>query len=52
MKKIIYDRFDKKHIQTLPKELFDGRIVVIVSAGEARKAVDFLLSQQILGVDT
>lgn len=52
MKKIIYDRFDKKHIQALPKELFGGKIIVVVSAGEARKAVNFLLSQPMLGVDT
>jgi ribonuclease D len=36
----------------LPVASFQGRIVVITSAGETEKAVKFLLSQPILGVDT
>lgn len=52
MKKILYNQYDKKLIPTLPRVLFPGRIVVVVSAAEAEKAIDFLLCQPILGVDT
>ncbi len=52
MKKIIYDKFDKNVIPALPKVAFQGRIFVITTPDEAAKAVDYLLSQPILGVDT
>ena len=52
MKKILYDKYDKSKIATLPPVLFDGRIEVVISASEAERAVHFLLSQEILGVDT
>jgi ribonuclease D len=52
MKKTIYNKFDKSRIPALPRALFDGRIEVVVSASEAAKAVRFLLSQDILGIDT
>lgn len=52
MKKLIYSKFDKTKIATLPSETFPGRIVVVVSPYEAEKAVDYLLSQPILGFDT
>ena len=52
MKKIIYSKFDKKRIPALPRVLFGGRIVVILTPGETKKAVDFLLQSPILGVDT
>ncbi len=52
MKKIIYDKFDKHEIIDLPRVLFQGRIFVISTPDEATKAVDFLLKQRILGVDT
>lgn len=32
--------------------LFEGKIVVVVSEAEAEKAVDYLLSQPIIGIDT
>lgn len=32
--------------------LFSGRIIVINTAAEAEKAVDYLMSQKILGIDT
>lgn len=51
-KKTIYSKFDKKRIADLPRVLFGGRIVVVVSAAEAERAVDYLLRQDILGVDT
>ena len=52
MKKILYSKYDKTKIPTLPRVVFEGRIIVVVSENEADKAVDFLLSQPILGVDT
>jgi ribonuclease D len=52
MKKQIYSKFDKKEITALPKETFPGRIISIITANEAEKAVNYLLSSDILGVDT
>lgn len=52
MKKTIYHKYDKQRIPDLPRVLFEGRIVVILTESEAQKAVDYLLSQPILGVDT
>lgn len=50
--KVIYDTYEKEKIHSLPKTLFDGRIIVIFSEAEANKAVDYLLTQKILGFDT
>lgn len=36
----------------MPVVAFGGRVVVIQTAAEAKKAVDFLLTQSILGIDT
>ena len=52
MKKTIYNKFDKKHISELPRAIFEGRIITILTEGETEKAVDYLLSQPILGIDT
>lgn len=52
MKKILFNRYDKKKISTLPRIIFEGRIVVVLTEREAQKAVDFLLTQPILGIDT
>ena len=52
MKKVIYSKFDKARIQQLPRALFEGRIVVVLSESEAAKAVDYLLSQPVIGIDT
>ena len=52
MKKVIYSKFDKARIQQLPRALFEGRIVVVLSESEAAKAVDYLLKQPIIGIDT
>ena len=52
MEKVIYNKYDKARIQQLPRALFEGKIVVVLSESEAARAVDFLLSQPILGVDT
>lgn len=50
--KIIYNKFDKKEIAKLPQVTFPGRIIVIISQGEVSRAVDYLLSSDILGIDT
>lgn len=52
MKKTIYNKFDKSEITNLPLLQFPGKIVTVISESEANRAVDFLLSKQILGVDT
>ncbi len=52
MKKIIYNKFDKNKLATLPPVTFPGRIITILSAGEAERAVDYLLTFPILGIDT
>lgn len=51
-KKTIYNKFDKALIANLPRVLFEGRIIVILNAGEAERAVNYLLAQPILGLDT
>lgn len=52
MKKVICNKFDKRLLSNFPLEQFPGRIVVVQTATDAEKAVDYLLSQPILGVDT
>lgn len=52
MKKSIYNKFDKKIIPTLPQVIFQGKIIVVLNETEAKKAVDYLLTNDILGVDT
>ena len=48
----MFNKFDKAKISTLPRVLFKGRIVVVLTERDADKAVRYLLSQPILGVDT
>ena len=52
MMKTLYSKYDKTRIALLPRALFEGRIVVILTERDAQKAVSYLLSQPILGVDT
>ena len=52
MKKTIYKKFNKAIISTLPLIRFEGKIITVISKSEASRAVDFLLSQPILGIDT
>ena len=47
--KIIFTKFDKKSINSLPRILFPGKIVLIDKAEDTEEAVNFLLSQPILG---
>lgn len=50
--KIIFTSFDKKTINGLPRILFPGKVVVVDKPEDTDAAVDFLLSQDVLGVDT
>ena len=52
MKKQIYNKFDKSRIALLPRVIYEGRIHVILSRAQAEKAVSYLLTQPILGLDT
>ena len=49
---VIYKTFDKKLIAELPVVAFPGRIIVILTPGETARAVRYLLSQPLLGIDT
>lgn len=51
MKKI-YDKFDKSIINSLPLVTFPGKIIVVLNEYEADRAVEYLLSCEVLGVDT
>ena len=50
--KTILDKFDKEAINGLDRALFEGRIEVVQSLYEAERAVNYLLTQPILGFDT
>ena len=52
MKKTIFNKIDKHAIADMPRVVFEGRIIVVTTESDADKAVDFLLSQEILGIDT
>lgn len=48
----LFVRTDKKLMPTLPRYTFEGRIIVIQSENEANRAVAFLRTQKIVGIDT
>ena len=50
--KTLFEKIDKRLVVELPKVQFEGRIIVIQSEGEARKAVDYLQTFPRLGIDT
>jgi len=50
--KTLYRNTPKTLISTLPKVEFKGKIVVIHSQREVKVAVDFLMRQTIVGIDT
>lgn len=50
--KTIFDKIDKEAVNSLDRVLFGGRVEVVQSPSEAGRAVDYLLSQPILGFDT
>lgn len=50
--KTLYSKFNKRDIADLPKVLFEGRVILIQSVGEARRAADYLLTFPRVGIDT
>jgi len=52
MTKTIYSKYDKSKIAQLPVVAFEGRIITIITQGEAERAVNYLLTMPILGLDT
>lgn len=50
--KCLYCHYDKSKIAELPRAAFPGRIVVINGEKEAERAVDILLSSDVIGLDT
>lgn len=52
MTKTLYSKFDKSLIAALPVAEFQGRIITILTPGETDKAVRYLLTQPVLGMDT
>lgn len=52
MKKTIYNKYNKNAISNLPIASFEGRVIVVLTEAEAEKAVDYLLTADILGMDT
>ena len=52
MNRVLYNKFDKSRISQLPRVTFPGRIVVVLNEAEAEKAVNYLLSRDIIGIDT
>lgn len=48
-----YDKnIDKARIAEMPQAVFPGRIIVILTPGEAERAVDYLLTADVIGLDT
>ena len=52
MMKQFKNKITKAEIATLPKVLFPGRIFVIYTEADADKAISYLQTQRIVGVDT
>ena len=50
--KSLYSHYDKTKINELPRVNFPGRIVVVNGEAEAERAVDYLMRQDIIGLDT
>lgn len=50
--KTIFKKYDKHAIANLPRATFEGNIIVVDSLDKVEDAVDYLLGQEILGVDT
>ena len=49
---VIKNKISKQEVTALPKVVFPGRVFVINTESEAQKAVSYLQSQQLVGVDT
>lgn len=52
MKKIIYDKIDKGKISSMKRVVFPGRIFVITTESEARRAIDYIMTFKLVGFDT
>ena len=52
MKQVIQQKYDKDLLKQLKSEIFEGRIVVINNQLDSEKAVNYLRTQDILGIDT
>ena len=52
MKKTIYNKFDKATVNAIPLVEYPHKINVILNEYEAERAVEYLLTCDILGVDT
>lgn len=50
--KILKNKLKKEEVSPMPQVLFPGRIITIYTEGEVQRAVDYLLDQPILGIDT
>ena len=50
--KEIYEYYPKEKINTLPIVKFDGRVFVVITERDADKAVEYLMTQRILGFDS
>lgn len=50
--RLIRNTITKAEIAKMPKVLFDGRILVIYTEADTDKAVEFLKTQPVVGVDT
>lgn len=50
--KLIKDTISKIDIAAMPKVLFPGRIFVVYTENDAEKAVEYLKTQHVVGVDT
>lgn len=50
--KLLKNKISKAEITDMPKVLFPGRIITIYTPGEADRAVEYLLAQPIIGIDT
>lgn len=52
MKKTLYTRIDKSVIPSMQKEVFEGKIHIIQDEYHTERAVNYLLTQPLLGIDT
>ena len=52
MNKVIFNKYNKSLIGTLPRVSFPGKVVVILTAHQADQAVEMLLCQPVVGIDT
>lgn len=50
--RVLKSNIDKSVVAEMPLTAFTGRIIVVQSASEAEKAVDYLSRQPIVGIDT